>query len=141
MDAERIIETIVNWAKEQPTVQAVAVVGSYARGTARPDSDLDVIVLTTNPQAFRAETAWLEAAVGTPVRRWQDEDYGQLWSRRLWLEQNNAEIELGFASPAWADVNPLDPGTRAIIEDGCRILHDPIKILDRLCAAVLGLEQ
>jgi uncharacterized protein len=135
MDEERIIETIVNWAKEQPTVQAVAVVGSYARGTARADSDLDVVVLTTNPQSFRAETAWLEAAIGAPVRRWQDEDYGQLWSRRLWLEQNSGEIELGFTSPSWAAVHPL-PGTGRVIADGCRILHDPRKILGRLCAAV-----
>jgi uncharacterized protein len=140
MDAERIIGTIVGWAKEQPTVQAVALVGSHARGTARADSDIDLVVLTTNPQAFRAETAWLKA-VSARIWKWQDEDYGQLWSRRLWLEQNSAEIELGFTLPSWADVNPLNPGTRAIIADGCRILHDPIKIPDRLCAAVLGSEH
>jgi hypothetical protein len=70
--------------------------------------------------------------------KWQDEDYGELWSRRLWLEQNGGEVEFGFASPAWADVNPLDPGTRRVIADGCRILHDPKKILSRLCAAISG---
>jgi uncharacterized protein len=137
MDADRIIGTIVNWAKEQPTVQAVALVGSYARGTPRADSDIDIVVVTTDPKAFRAETAWLKAISA----KWQNEDYGRLWSRRLWLEQNTAEIELGFTAPSCADVNPLNPGTRAIIADGCRILHDPIKILDRLCAAVRGSEQ
>jgi uncharacterized protein len=141
MDADRIIEAIVNWAKAQPTIQAVALVGSYARATARVDSDLDVVLLTTTPQVFRAETAWLRGAIGAPVRKWQDEDYGRLWSRRLWLEQNDAEIELGFATPSWADVNPLDPGTRTVISDGCRILHDPFKMLDRLCAAVAAVEQ
>ena len=58
---------------------------------------------------------------------------GELWSRRVWLEKNHGEIEFGFASLSWADVNPLDPGTRSVIADGCRILHDPGKILSRLC--------
>jgi uncharacterized protein len=97
-------------------------------------------VLTTNPQAFRAETAWLKA-ISTRISKWQDEDYRGLWSRRLWLEENSAEIELGFTSLSWADVNPLTPGTRAVIADGCRILHDPIKLLDRLCTAVLDSEE
>jgi uncharacterized protein len=136
MDAERLIATIVGWAKEQPTVQAVALVGSHARRTAGADSDIDIVGLTTNPQAFRADTAWLKA-IGAEVSKWQDEDYGQLWSRRLWLK-DSAEIELGVTSPSWAAVNPLNPGTRAIIADGCRILHDPTKILNRLCAAVAG---
>lgn len=42
----RIIGKIVDWAKEQPTVQAVALVGSHARGTAQADSDIDIVVLT-----------------------------------------------------------------------------------------------
>jgi uncharacterized protein len=143
MHAERIIETIVGWAREQPTIQAAALVGSHARGTAREGSDIDFVLLTTNPHAFQAETAWLDTigwdAIGARLGEWQDEHYGQLWSRRLLLEQNNGEIELGFALPSWADVDPLDPGTRAVIANGCRILHDPKNILGRLCAAVAGL--
>ena len=39
----------------------MALVGSHARGTARADSDIDLIVLTTDPQYFRADTCWLTA--------------------------------------------------------------------------------
>jgi uncharacterized protein len=141
MDAERIIGTIVNWAKEQPTVQAVALVGSYARGTARADSDIDIVVLTNAPEFFRADASWLDAIgwndVGACPVKWQDEDYGVLWSRRLWLEQVRFEVEIGFARPSWAEVNPLDPGTRRVVADGCRILYDPDGLLARLCAAVV----
>jgi predicted nucleotidyltransferase len=56
-----IIQIVVEWAKAQPTICAVALVGSHARGTARADSDIDLIVLTTDPQYFRADTAWLSA--------------------------------------------------------------------------------
>jgi uncharacterized protein len=35
--------------------------GSYARGTARADSDLDLVVLTNAPEFFRADASWLDA--------------------------------------------------------------------------------
>ena len=77
-------------------------------GTARPDSDIDLVLLTTDPHAFRADTAWLDAidwtTVGARPAKWQDEDYGLLWSRRLWLDQSGGEVEFGFAPPSWADV-------------------------------------
>ncbi len=57
----------------------------------------------------------------------------------LWLEQGR--LEIGFARPAWAKVDPLDPGTRRVVADGCRILHDPDRLLSRLCAAVGGRRQ
>ena len=142
MQAEHIVQIIADWAKAQPTIQAVALVGSHARGSAGADSDIDLVLIVTDPRAFRDETAWLDTigwnAMGARPQRWQDEDYGALWSRRLWLETNHGEIEFGFASPSWDDVNPLDPGTRSVIADGCRILHDPRKILSRLCDAVSG---
>ena len=108
MDADRIIGVIVDWAKAQPAIEAVAVVGSYARGTARADSDIDLVLLTTRPREFRTDTAWLDAihwsAVGARPMRWEGENYGGLWSLRLWLEQDGGEIEFGFASPSWANV-------------------------------------
>jgi len=140
MDAECIIRAIVDWARAQPTIQAVALVGSHARGTARTDSDIDLVLLTTDPSLFRADVAWPDAikwnVIGANPIKWEDEDYGALWSRRLWLEQSGGEIEFGFAALSWAEPNPVDPGTRRVIADGCRILHDPEKILRRLRASV-----
>jgi uncharacterized protein len=140
--AQRIIQIVLEWAKALPTICAVALVGSHARGTARADSDIDLIVLTTDPQRFRADTAWLRAidwnVIAARPAEWQDEDYGVLWSRRMWLEPNRDEVEIGFALPSWAEVKPIDPGTQRVITDGCRALHDPEGLLTRLCAAVNG---
>jgi hypothetical protein len=47
------------WATHQPTIAGVALVGSYARGEARPDSDIDVILLCTEPRGFLTETSWI----------------------------------------------------------------------------------
>jgi hypothetical protein len=142
MDPERIIKAILEWARAQPAIQAVALVGSHARGAARTDSDIDLVLFTPDPEVFREDTTWLDgidwSAVGARPARQQDEDYGLLWSRRVWLDQNQGEIEFGFAPPSWASVNPTDPGTLRVATDGCCVLHDPEGLLGRLCAAAVG---
>jgi hypothetical protein len=137
---DRIIQTIAAWVKTRPEIQAAALVGSHARGVARPDSDIDLVLLVTAPETFRLDAAWPHEInwnlIGTRPARWIDEDYGALWSRRLWLEPGGDEIEFGFALPAWADARRIDPLTRRVIADGCRSLHDPQGLLSRLCIAV-----
>src|SRR5687767_1223031 len=46
----RIIARVVEWAERRPDIRAVALVGSHARNTATPDSDVDLILLTTQPE-------------------------------------------------------------------------------------------
>jgi uncharacterized protein len=137
---DRIISVVLDWARAQPTVQAAALVGSHARGVARADSDIDFVILTTIPAFYRSDTDWISAidwsAIAAFPIQWQDEDYGGVWSRRVWLEHDRGELEISFGLPSWASVEPLDPGTREVIADGCRILHDPKSLLTRLCAAV-----
>jgi predicted nucleotidyltransferase len=48
------------WAVKQPDIIAVAIVGSHARGMARPDSDIDVIVIVDDPAPYLEKSAWLE---------------------------------------------------------------------------------
>jgi uncharacterized protein len=138
--AEKIIEIVLPWARAQPTICAVALVGSHARGTAGAGSDIDFVILTTDPDFFRRNTGWIDAigweACGVSPASWEDEEYGKLWSRRIWLEPGHHELEMGFAPPSWADVNPLDPGTRQVVADGCRVLHDQKGLLALLCRAV-----
>ena len=37
------------WAASQPDIVAVGLAGSHARGAARPDSDVDLVILSTDP--------------------------------------------------------------------------------------------
>jgi predicted nucleotidyltransferase len=136
--AESLLELITNWARARRDISGVALVGSHARGTARVDSDIDLVLLTPISEAFRADESWvcdIDWSVGARPVTWRDEDYGNVWSRRIWLS-SGAELEISFAPLSWADVNPLDAGTRRVISDGCRILHDPDRCLDRLCRAI-----
>lgn len=41
-----IIEALRQWAQEETSIESVILVGSWARGTNRPDSDMDLCILT-----------------------------------------------------------------------------------------------
>jgi hypothetical protein len=132
---EHVLAAVTVWA-ECRTVRGLALVGSHARGQAKPDSDVDLILLVNDPLLFRTDTAWLaEIDWGFRPVAHRDADYGAVWSRHVRLA-DGLEIEFGFASPSWADVEPVDAGTQRVITDGCRILNDPDGILAALCIAV-----
>lgn len=133
-EVNAILETFIAWANTQDDVHGLLLVGSWARGTARPDSDIDLIILTTRPEHYRADTTWHDA-LHLLIASWQDEDYGALWSRRLLLH-DGSEIEVGFTMPAWANVEPVDGGTRRVVADGCRVLVDKAGVLQSLVRVV-----
>lgn len=127
------------WAAARDDLRALALVGSQARGTAGPDSDIDLILLAVDPAAYRADTAWLHdiAWPGGPLNGWHDADYGAVWSRHVTLESGH-EVELSFAMPGWAATDPVDPGTRRVVGGGLTIFLDRDGALARLAAAVGG---
>jgi putative acetyltransferase len=140
--AERTLGVILQWARARRDIRGVALVGSRARGTPRPNSDIDLVLLASAPEAIRTEASWVESidwsAIGAHVVSWRDEDYGILWSRRIWLAAG-LEVEFGFAPLCWACPAPPDAGTQRVIWDGCRILHDPDGFFERLVMAVTAL--
>jgi uncharacterized protein len=136
--ASAILRIITEWAKAQENVHGLALVGSHARNAARPDSDIDLVVLAQNPSGFR-DTAWLTtiewSRAGVHPVKWSDEEYGVVWSRRTWLKPEG-EVEFGFAPLSWADVSPVDKGTQRVVSDGCQVLYDPGGLWKRLTMAV-----
>lgn len=48
----RRLSFLSEWAKKEPDVEAVAVVGSWARGEATGESDVDIVLLTASPERF-----------------------------------------------------------------------------------------
>ena len=46
------------------------------------------------------------------------------------------EVEVGIAAPSWAATDPVDPGTRRVVEEGMRIIYDPEELLTRLVGAL-----
>jgi len=135
VEVEHLLARIAAWAAGRTDVHGVALVGSWARATARPDSDVDVVVLTTGPQAYAITSDWIAGACGEDAPVLRTAAWGPLVERRLLLS-SGLEVEFGFVRPAWAAVLPADPGTARVVRGGCRPLHDPHGLLARLVTAV-----
>ncbi|SRR6266540_373953 len=127
IDIRDFINIFVEWASAQPDVQAIALVGSYARGAARVDSDVDLVILTDQPQKYLEDITWLEQ-FGL-IEKYQSEDYGKLISLRVWYAGGH-EVEYGITRPDWAAI-PLDPGTQEVINDGMVVLFERGDLLSR----------
>lgn len=132
-EVEGILAVIRRWAAERLDLRAVALVGSWARGAARPDSDVDVVLLTEDPAAYLQDVAWLAAFGATAVVRTRQ--WGAVTERRVVLA-SGLELEFGVTGPGWASTNPVDPGTRGVVCDALVVLHDPDGLLAQLTDAV-----
>jgi len=114
------IDPFVEWASSQADMQAVALVGSYARAAARDDSDIDLVILTDIPEKYLENVTWVEQF--GKIEKYQTEDYGKLISLRVWYG-GSYEVEYGITTPDWAAL-PLDAGTQQVIDDGMLILFE-----------------
>ncbi len=134
-----MLDVLRDWAERDHQVVGMALVGSWASGRARPDSDIDVMMLVSDPIHYRETEGWVGAIdwrkARLRVRQWVDADYGVVWSRHLLCEPV-LEVELSFAEPNWAAVDPVDPGTAQVVRDGCRIIYDPYDYLSNLMSAL-----
>ena len=51
MEPDRLLNKVTQWAKNTG-ITGLALIGSYARGEARADSDIDLILVTPQPSMF-----------------------------------------------------------------------------------------
>ncbi len=119
------LDAFTHWASAQSDIQAVALVGSYAREVATDTSDIDLVLVVDDPQRYLADTDW-STQFGT-VAQQQIEDYGLVTSLRVWYV-GGREVEYGLTTPAWIQP-PLDEGTQRVIQDGMKILFERAALL------------
>lgn len=121
----RLIDKVACWAAGQPDILALALVGSWARGTATDASDIDLVLITNNPEPYLKKVNW--AAQFGDIDKYRLENYGLVTSIRIWYG-DGLEVEYGITDERWA-ADPLDEGTRKVIADGMRMLFDRGDIL------------
>jgi len=124
---EKFLASATAWAARQPAVKALALVGSHARGTARPDSDVDLLILGEDAAELVHHVEWTSRF--GEVTRSTVEDWGRVKSIRVWYA-DGLEVEFGVTTPDWA-LEP-DEGTWGVVRDGLRVLLDHDGVLRRL---------
>ena len=118
--ALRVVGDLKEWAFEDSRVQGLVLVGSYARGAERMASDVDLVILTNDPDAL-ADSSWF--SIRRPGSRLvRSRRWGPIRERRYRL-RCGLLVELDFAPLDWAAV-PLDAGTRRVLSDGHLIIYD-----------------
>ena len=55
-----LFKRIIAWSESQTNIIAIALVGSYARGEATESSDVDLVIITSSPEAMINNPAWIE---------------------------------------------------------------------------------
>ncbi|MGW1591389.1 nucleotidyltransferase domain-containing protein [Streptomyces sp. NPDC002386] len=131
-EINEVLDQITRWARGREDIVGLLLVGSCARNAARPDSDIDVVLLTTEESQYLREDAWAaELGLGELIRT---QSWGPITERR-YATTSGLEVELGIGSPTWANTDPVDHGTHRVVTDGARVLHDPAGILTNLLAA------
>ena len=119
-NVREFLTTFVGWAAVRPDIHAIALVGSYARGTASDTSDVDLIIITDDPEAYLGDPSWSDTFGA--VIRFEREAYGKVTSLRAWYG-NGLEVEYGFTDLMWVE-EPLDEGTRQVISTGLQVLFE-----------------
>ena len=134
---DQLLSVVTQWAESRTDVLSLALVGSQARRTANECSDVDLILLVSEPEGFRVDDTWLKEVqwifLGLSVVAWRDAVYGAVWSRHVTLS-DGSELEFSFGAPSWANIAPVDQGTLSVIKHGWRILLDRRGLLGALAS-------
>jgi aminoglycoside 6-adenylyltransferase len=125
---EQLLDRFVAWAQTQPDIRAAIVLGSRARAERPADewSDLDLLVVTTDPERLLAHTDWLEHLGMLWVTFLEPTAVGGLTERRALFEGGldvdftPAPVELArqFAAQGWP------PEIAGVIRRGMRFVLD-----------------
>ena len=120
MTTGELVKAVTSWAENHVDIVSVALIGSHARGNARLDSDVDLVLQCARPARYLADLTWIsEFGVAQDVFV---EDYGLVQSVRVFYA-DGPEVEYGITSSEWVTL-PLDEGTLKVLRDGVLVLLD-----------------
>jgi predicted nucleotidyltransferase len=120
MHVDEFLGKIKDWASTQRDVGYILLVGSHARGAARGDSDIDLVIITERPEQYIDDNSF--AYLFGPVKSAAKENWGRVISIRVFYE-GGPEVEYGITSYIWIS-RPLDSGTVRVLNGGCKVIYD-----------------
>ena len=125
---EEFISKLKEYAENSSHIESVLIVGSYARGTNKENSDIDIIIISSNKSEMVADQLFTQAF--GEVHKQQTEYYGACTSIRVWYGDGK-EVEFGIEEPSWISI-PLDSGTNKVLSDGYELIVDKKKYFENI---------
>ncbi|MGI9252813.1 MAG: nucleotidyltransferase family protein [Thermomicrobiales bacterium] len=120
--ARLLLDAVLVWVEKQPDIVSAALFGSWVAGAARPDSDIDLLIVAHDSAGYFAWQDWL-SDFGKPGDRVQERIAG-LPALRVWYA-DGPETEFVFAAPA--DLAASEPAK--LLASPLLIIHDPAGVL------------
>ena len=117
---EDFFNELKEYARNISHIESIFIVGSYARGTNKENSDLDIVIITSNKSDMIANHDFIQKF--GEVYKQQTEYYGACTSIRVWYKDGK-EVEFGIVEPSWIST-PLDAGTHQVLSDGYKLIID-----------------
>jgi len=99
--------------------------GVLCQGCRDQDSDVDLLILTTDISKYINDRSWVSLFGEAP--EFSVEDWGKVTSLRTFYK-GGLEVEYGLSTPDWAK-KPMDAGSLAVVSDGMKMLFDAQNIL------------
>lgn len=128
------MEKIESWCASDVGILGVLLVGSYARGEAKADSDIDLVIICDVPQKYCADPDWIRQTFGES-KIGNLEDWGLVKSWRAHF-RNGLEVEFGITSTRWCSEPEIPLGTGKVVSDGAQIVFERNRLLTELVNAV-----
>lgn len=122
------ISKLKEYAENTSRIESILIVGSYARGTNKENSDLDIVIITSNKSDMITNQDFTQEF--GEVCKQQTEYYGACTSIRVWYSDGK-EVEFGIVEPSWVTI-PLDTGTYQVLSDGYKLIVDKKRYFENL---------
>lgn len=116
---------VKEWLIKTDEVILGLLIGSYARGEQREDSDVDYIIMVNNMNQFIEDTHWT-SKFGEVVSI-QQEIYEEVTALRVYYTED-IELEFGFVLEDWLS-QPLKETTKEALNNGKKVLKDTKNLL------------
>ena len=139
-EVDGLLDRVGSWLGDRDDVVAVGLLGSWARGNATDESDVDLVVITREPASYTDGEVWIAGLPGARLVRTQQ--WGPFLTERRLVLPSGLEIDVGITDRRWASTDPMDDGTaRVIADDGLLTLYDPGGVLAALASSVAGRQR
>lgn len=125
---EKFFSDLEEYAENTSHIESILIVGSYARGTNKENSDLDIVIITSNKSDTITKQDFTQEF--GEVYKQQTEYYGACTSVRAWYSDGK-EVEFGIVEPSWI-ATPLDIGTYQVLSGGYKLIVDKKRYFENL---------